>query len=415
MTSRGMENDSKIFKGLPSKPGIYKFYDSAGEVLYIGKAIDLKKRVKQHFERPHSSRIDQMVAQIAKVAVQETQSNIEALILESELVTSLKPKYNVKLQDDKTFLGVYITDEQFPRVFPARITNKKLPKGKLYGPFTSAKTLRLALKIIRKIFPYCANPPGGRPCLYYHLKQCPGPCAGAISATDYRRIIGDLKLFLSGKRVKLINQLKRDLRQLSKSQHYEQAALVRDSLHALQNIKDHSLAFSDAFNATYDASEHHPLQRIETYDVSDVSGKFAVGVMVVAILKGKDVTFQPSEYRTFNIKSVAGIDDVAMIRETVARRLSHPEWQFPELIILDGGKGHYGGVAPLIGQTGIKLIACAKGPTRKKTDLYFDETKLGDWLVMLPILRQSCGNLIAEAHRFAISRYRAAHRRALTK
>ncbi|MFY9484828.1 MAG: GIY-YIG nuclease family protein [Patescibacteria group bacterium] len=406
-----MKKNVKIFKGLPNKPGVYKFYDSAGELLYIGKAIDLKKRVKQHFERPHSSGIEQMLTQVARVAHQKTASNIEALILESELVTALKPKYNVKLQDDKTFLGVYITSEPFPRIFPARITNKKLPKGTFYGPFTSAKTLRLALKIIRRIFPYCSNPSGGRPCLYYHLKQCPGPCAGAISSADYRRIIGNLKLFLSGKRVALMRQLKRDIKQFAKLHEYEQAARARDSLQALQHIRDVNLAFEEP---TYEVGNLRG-SRVEAYDVSNVSGKFAVGVMVVGLIQGKRLTLQSAEYRTFTIKTVAGIDDVAMMRETVMRRLCHDEWPRPELIIVDGGKGHYRAVVPLIAQTQIKLIACAKGPTRKKTDLYFEETQLGDWAGMLPVLRLFCGKLIAEAHRFAINRYRAAHRRALTK
>jgi len=415
-----MEKDLKIFKGLPNKPGVYKFYDKAGKLLYIGKAIDLKKRVKQHFERPHSSRIDQMLTQVATVDIQKTASNIEALILESELVTSLKPKYNVKLQDDKTFLGVYITDEQFPRIFPARITHKKLPKGEFYGPFTSAKTLRLALKIIRKIFPYCAAPPssasGGlrraKPCLYYHLKLCPGPCAGAISSVDYRRIIKDLKLFLSGKRVALIKELKREIKQFSKLQQYEQAARARDSLQALQHIRDVNLAFEndDYFHDT----DHGSATRVECYDVSEISGRFAVGVMVVGLVSGNRLTLQPAEYRTFNIKSVAGIDDVAMIRETVMRRLGHREWQLPELIIIDGGKGQYGAVLPLIKSWPIKLIACAKGPTRKKTDLYFEEAALGEWVGKLPVVTQFCGKLIAEAHRFSIKHYRAAHRRALT-
>jgi len=416
---------------LPKTPGVYFFYDNKNQLLYIGKAYDLKKRVKQHFERPHDARIEQMIGVVAQVKVQKTASNIEALILESELVNSLKPKYNIKLRDDKTFLGVFITNEQFPRVFPARITKKRLPMGEFYGPFTSAKTLRQALKIIRKIFPYCTNPTRRRPCLYYYLKQCPGPCAGVISAADYRQIIGNLKLFLRGRRVQLIKQLRRDLKTLASQQHYEQAARVRDALAALEHIRDHSLTLHEGL---WSHATHHDTKplRIEGYDVSGIFGQYGYGVMVVALFDGKNLTLTNHDYRTFRIKNpnktirfhathhgtkqIKGLDDVAAMAQTVDRRLNHLEWPLPELMVIDGGQGHYNAVDKILRlkAQSPKIVAVAKGPTRKKADLYFDERSLGGhWLTQLPVLKTIAIKMTTEAHRFAIKHYRKFHLRAL--
>lgn len=421
------EKSYKLFARLPSSPGVYFLYDRYGHLLYIGKAHDLKKRIKQHFERPYDARIEQMLQRVSRVKVQKTTSNIEALILESELIYALKPKYNVKLRDDKTFLGVYITDEPFPRVFPARITHKRLPRGQFYGPYTSAKTLRQALKIIRKIFPYCADPRRAKPCLYYYLKQCPGPCAGVISHRAYRRIIGNLKLFLRGRRTDLIKKLKTQMRLLALQQRYEGAALARNTLRALEHIRDVNLAFSDEFTkqseSWYHATHHYtkPIRvaiQAEGYDVSNVFGKSAVGVMVVGRFEQKNLTLENWEYRQFKIKQVTGVDDVAMMAEVVSRRLNHLEWPLPELMVIDGGRGHYNAVAKIVMSKVAKedtpmLVAAAKGPTRKKLDLYFNEQNVGSWLRSLPTLKTISGKMVAEAHRFAIKHHRKLHRAAL--
>lgn len=140
-------------------PGVYRFIDAQKQLLYIGKAIDLKKRVSQYFMRPQDERISQMVQKISSVKTIETETNIEALILEANLINKHKPPYNVLLKDDKTFGGIFITDEKYPRVYPARITDQ-LPKGEWFGPYVSGNELKIALKVLRRIFKWCDAPSG---------------------------------------------------------------------------------------------------------------------------------------------------------------------------------------------------------------------------------------------------------------
>lgn len=389
-----------LIVGLPNKPGVYKFYDKAGELLYIGKAVDIKKRVRQHFDRPHSHLLDSIIAQVAQIEYETTDTVIEALILESNLIQAYQPKYNVRAKDDKTFLGIYITDEDFPRVFPVRITNKRLPKGEFFGPFTSAVTVRQALKILRRIFPWCNDKFKRRPCLYYHLKQCPGPCAGAISMDEYRKIINRLKMFLRGKKKEVTTEIKKEMKLSSRKQDFENAARLRDQKYALEHIRDINLYFKDEVR---DFRVHH--FRVEGYDISDVFGTSSVGAMVVFI-NGKP---DSSKYRKFRIRTVKGIDDVAMMIEMIKRRLKHTEWPAPNLIIVDGGVGHYNAVKKLVGS--IPLVAIAKGPTRKKSDLFYDVGQLSDVRGQVSDLQLLATQVRDEAHRFAIQYHRQLKRK----
>lgn len=386
----------KIFKKLPNKPGIYKFYDKGRRLLYIGKAIDIKKRVKQHFDKAHTQLIDEMITQVARIDFEVTDTAIEALILESNLIQANQPKYNVRAKDDKSFLGIYITSEDFPRVIPARLTNKRLPKGEFFGPYTQALNVRYALKILRKIFRWCSQyPKTGRSCLYYHIGQCSGACAGKISAAEYRKSINGLKLFLRGKKQKLIKQLTINMKQLTRQKKFEKAGKVRDQLFALQHIHDVALALRD--EPTPQLRQRGI--RVEGYDISNISGTSAVGAMVVFISGRPD----PQSYRKFRIKSVSGIDDVAMMVEVIKRRFKHGEWGRPQLIIIDGGVGHYNAVKKFVGS--IPLVAIAKGPERKKNDLYFDKLKIEnmDFGINLQVLAPQVRD---EAHRFAINYHR---------
>lgn len=236
-------------KKIPKTPGVYLMKNAAGKIIYVGKATSLRDRVKNYFDRParrsfsaggpHDIRIEKLVAEISDVDYKKTPTVIEALILEANLIKKYLPKYNVKEKDDKSFLYVAISREKFPRIFLLRGLelkhNSNLPPearlakgGKsqishLFGPYTSASSLRAALDILRRrIFPFrdCVIMPK-RPCLHFHLKQCPAPCAGLVSGKDYRRLIRHLILFFEGKKEKIIKNLKKQMAAASRNENFE--------------------------------------------------------------------------------------------------------------------------------------------------------------------------------------------------
>lgn len=388
-----------IFNRLPNRIGVYKFFGGGGKLLYIGKAVDIKKRVKQHFDRPHDDRIQDMLSRIVKVEYDLTDTVVEALILESLLIRKLQPKYNIRAKDDKTFLGIYITKEKFPRVFPARPTAKNLPKGTFYGPYTQAGQVRQALKILRRIFPWCNDKSSntaqtGRPCFYFHLKLCPGPCAAKISPKEYQANINRLKLFLRGRKKDIIKEIKKEMWRASQKKQFENAAMARNQLYALEHIRDVALILKDEKISIINSQLSI---RVEGYDISNISGKFAVGAMIV-YQNGKP---NKSEYRMFKIRTVSSIDDVAMMVEVVKRRLKHSEWPRPSIIIIDGGVGHYNAVKTLVGD--IPLVAAAKGPDRKKADIYPKNFQFSISNFQFPDIVR---NVRDEAHRFAIKYHR---------
>src|SRR3989304_262080 len=207
--------------------------DGRKSLLYIGKASSLKRRVLSYFQRPQETRLQKMLSQVKNIEVKKTDSVIEALFLENDLIKKYQPKYNLKLKDDKTFLGIFITKEDWPKIVPAR-TTQKLPAGEFYGPFPSAGEVREALQIIRKIFPFrvSCQPLSGKACFEYHLGQCPGVCAGKVEKKDYQRTISQIKLFLSGKKKIVIKNLEKEMRIHAKNTEFEKAAKLRDKIFA---------------------------------------------------------------------------------------------------------------------------------------------------------------------------------------
>lgn len=390
-----MKSLDKKIKKLPNEPGVYQFFNSAGELLYIGKATNLRDRVRSYFSvRLSDSRpVDWLIGDIADIKYQKTDSVLDALILEAAIVKKFQPKYNVKLKDDKSFLGIYITDEKVPRVSLARVGKKDLPAGSFYGPYTSAKLVRSALRIIRRIFPFCQTP--YKPCFYRNLGLCPGICEGSISAVEYRRSMSALKNFLSGKKKKVIRDLERQMRRAADAEKFEEAARIKKQLHALRHIQDVALVVNEGLG--FRVSDLGFPFRVEGYDISNISGKYAVGAMVV-FENGQPAK---NEYRKFKIKTVKRVNDIAMMVEIIRRRLTHREWQLPDVILADGGKTHVRAVRK-IAKT-IPVVGIAKGPTRKKNDLYVsagDKKKIesrwnwGELSHIFPAIRD-------EAHRFA--------------
>jgi len=390
-------------KRFPDSPGVYVMRDAKRRPIYIGKASSLKRRVLSYFQRPQETRLEHMLARVNSIEIKKTDSVIEALFLENDLIKKYKPKYNVKLKDDKTFLGIFITKEDWPRIYPARIT-QKLPKGEFYGPFPSAGQVREALQIIRRIFPFrvSCTPLSGKACFEYHLGQCPGVCAGKMDIKEYQKTIRQIKLFLRGKKKSVIKELEKDMKQAAKDMDFEKAAKIRDRIFALRHIQDVALIQEEDLRHPEDIPS-----RIEAYDVSNISGAFAVGSMVVFT----EGLVDKSQYRKFKIQiSEAwkrGADDVAALKEILSRRLNHTEWPYPDLILIDGGKGQVNGVKEILRarRLNIPIVGIAKGPERDKDEIIGANDLSYDKKLLLRVRD--------EAHRFAVQYYRLRHRKGL--
>lgn len=227
------KNLSEKLNLLPSLSGCYLYHDQNKEIIYIGKAKNLKKRVKSYFNKKHdSAKLNIMVPQIENLEYIITNSEAEALILESHLIKKHKPKYNILLKDDKKYPYFLITDEDFPRIVVTRKRNQNLEKGRYYGPYTDVRAMYSTLDFIKKLFPLkqCKTPKfKNRPCLYYQIGRCLAPCQGLVSSEEYKGLVEKAELFLKGKQTELMKQLMDQVQVYSDSQQYEKAARLRDS------------------------------------------------------------------------------------------------------------------------------------------------------------------------------------------
>jgi len=363
----------KLVNSLPNTPGVYIYKNTEGVIIYVGKAINLKKRVSQYFQRDDAlgPKTVQLVSQIADISYKKVGSEIEALILEASLIKKYKPKYNSQLKDDRSYIYICLTKEKLPRLFSSFRSN--LPPNCLtYGPFPSGSAVRSLLKLIRHIFPFRSQAVHlSKPCLYCHLGQCPGPNPDPIR---YRQNIQKIKKILSGDFIGLQRQLKKEIKQFSKSENYEAALEARDDLESLEYVVSgwshlstmyDSVTLPDdqvsrAYNELFSTlSPYFPqlksINRIECFDISNLGPNYFVGSMAVY----KDGTFSKGDYRKFKIYSKVTPDDQYMIKEVVWRRLKHPEWGVPNLIVVDGGKPQVTSAESVINKS-IPIIGLAK-------------------------------------------------------
>lgn len=418
-------NIQKKIDVLPDVPGIYKFLNSKGEILYIGKAISLKKRVSSYFhldlrDRP---RIIQMIPLIFDIQIIETNNEIEALILESALVKKYQPTFNTDLKDDKSYAWIYIdTKSEFPTVKIVRTIKKgEYSRGKLFGPFPSGFTVKRVYSYLRKLYPFCTcKNKDCKTSLYFHIGLCPGPYAGAISKDDYRKNINNIIRFLSGKQQNHIKRLEKEMIKYSKKEDFERASQLRDRINDLKYIgQDIDFTYYDniesyesrrekarktSFNYLAMELAIPKLHRIECYDISNIQGKYAYGSMVVALEGNLD----RSEYRIFKIKGSDLPNDYLMLKEVLSRRFKD-KTAIPNIVLIDGGKGQLSSVAKLIPSNTL-LMGISKGRYLKKKG---KNIKDEFWVVKNnEILRMSIDNpeilvdLRNEAHRFAILHYR---------
>ena len=349
-------------RGLPSGTGVYLMKDDGGRVIYIGKAVNLRSRVGSYFTTAAAQemRTAGLVPEIRDVEVIETESEVDALLLEARLIKDVQPKFNQELKDDKTFPYLELSvREDFPRV---EFTRTPQDRGtRLYGPFTNAKALRGAIAVLQRVFRFrtCSlDIDDGdqrwrwfRPCLLASIDQCTAPCNLRISKEDYRRDIRRLQTFLDGGRVKLLRELDKEMQQASAEKLYEKAARIRDEIQALQDLslrgdlEEHAqpeVFYVDPKKGLAGLKQVFGLdevpRRIEGVDIAHLQG----GETVASLVQFIDGLPFKHGYKRYRIRTVEGVDDYGSIREVVSRRMGRLVQEgeaFPDILLIDGGKG----------------------------------------------------------------------------
>lgn len=419
---------------LPDSPGVYFYYDEKGKLLYIGKATSLKKRVGSYFVgHKMNPRTADLVTKIRRIDYRLTPSVLEALVLEANQIRLHKPPYNVMGLDDKSFIYLCITNEDFPKpvlmrgldlerlgiqpfskVLPLKARQKFLA---VYGPYLSSRSLRVALDLVRKFIPWSTcNPPevtgkvktmagSSRPCFDAQIGRCPGVCSGAINKRDYRKIIRKLMLFFAGHSDKLLRQFKREMNAAAKAKDYESAAKLRDRVFALEHVQDIGLLMKEEFAEDKALVKGHinALGRVEAYDIANISGTSNVGSMVV-FEAGKP---SKNEYRKFKIKGFEGANDVGAMEEMLRRRLARNKtspkaWPLPDVMIIDGGEGQVNRVKEVMKELDFDfpVIGIAKGFDRKQDRLVYD-TSNAELRRVAEAFKETFQKARDEAHRFA--------------
>ena len=411
-----------LHNALPDAPGVYFYYNEQGKLLYVGKATSLKQRVGSYFVgKDKHPRTAELVSKIVEIKYTQVPTVIEALVLEANQIRTHKPPYNILGRDDKSFIYLCLTNEDFPKPvlmrgldlerigiqpFSKRLSLKARRKFlAVYGPYLSGRQLKLALDLVRRTIPWSTcNPPSAsgtsRPCFDAQIGKCPGVCSGALDKKAYRRNIKKLRLFFEGKKDTLLRQLKREMAASARGKNYEAAAKLRDRVFALEHIQDIGLLMKDEF--AYELPEPavghiNAFGRIEAYDIANISGTSNVAAMVV-FEGGKP---NKHEYRKFRIKGFEGANDVGAMEEVVRRRL-HNDWLLPDIMIIDGGVGQVNRVEQVLREfkLDIPVIGIAKGFDRKQDRLVFDKSS-AELRRVTSAFKEVFQKARDEAHRFA--------------
>lgn len=409
-----MVNRKKLIQKLPNNPGIYQFLDQNNTIIYIGKSISIKKRVSSYFANKNlGPKTNLLVSKIANVKYIKVFSEFEALLLESELIRTHQPFFNVISKDDKSPVYIKITSDPIPLVTLTR--KEKAHKGIfIKGPFPSSKIAKSVLKNIRKIFPYCQHKRPKKPCLYVHLGLCPYPYADQQSKENYKEDILKIKKLLSGKTKSLIKDLKQEMQDYSQNEKYEKAQITKKQIENLEYLKNtyrtpreflEQPTLVDDLNLLRlkDFQKVIKLEkipkRIECYDISNIGGKNATGSMVVFTNGVAD----KSQYRKFKIKLLDTPNDYLMLQEVLSRRIKN-SWPKADVIIIDGGRGQL--------NTALKVIKESNYPTtvislaKKFEEVYAPDEDLPIRLPKESPARHLAQAIRDEAHRFAIAYHR---------
>ena len=372
---------------LPDKPGVY-FFKKGKDILYIGKATSLKSRLRSYFAKDlintRGPMILDMVTLADNITWQESDSVLEALIAEANLIKKYQPKYNTKEKDNKSFNYVCLTKEDLPRVLIER--ERLLEKDKyqaVYGPFPKGGELKEAMRIIRRIFPFLDDDSvkKNNKQFYDQLKLNPS------SQIEYQKNIKHLKLFFQGKKKSILISLKKEMMKKALEQKFEQASELKRKIFALEHINDISLMKKE--NLSYEGGF-----RIEAYDIAHMAGLNMVGVMVV-LENGQP---NKKEYRKFIIRTRNKADDIGALKEVLERRLKHAEWQLPSLIVLDGGLAQKNIGEKVLRENKIKIpVVSVVKDKRHKPKAILGERNLCHKYKELILIANS------ESHRFAIN------------
>ena len=352
----------QLVSNFPTTSGVYLMKDQQDRVIYVGKAVNLKSRVGSYFTKAglEDFRTADLIPEIQHVDYLETDSEVDALLLEARLIKDIQPRFNTELKDDKTFPYLEIsTREDFPRV---EFTRKPQAKGtKLYGPFPNATQLRGTITVLQKIFRFrtCTLDihedderwKWYRPCLLHSINQCTAPCNLRIDKEEYRRDIQKLRMVLEGKKQKLLKEMKQEMIQAANERKYERAARIRDDIQAIQslhergNLEDHAqpeVFYIDPEKGLQGLKKVFQLseipRRIEGVDIAHLQG----GETVASLVQFLDGLPFKHGYRRYKIRTVKGVDDYASIREVISRRfrkLSQEGESFPDILLIDGGRG----------------------------------------------------------------------------
>lgn len=401
---------------IPKEPGVYYMKDAKGHLLYVGKASNLERRVKQYWQRPHGEHIEKMVPSIRRVDYTVTESVIEALILEANEIRKKKPPFNVIGKDDASFLHLAITNDEFPKPLLIRGHElERMPKKafkRVFGPYTSSASLRAALELSRKLFGWSDCEPGQkRACFNYHIKLCPGVCIGAVTKEEYAKTIRHLIYFFDGKKKAVLKDLEKEMKLAAKEERFEDAGRLRNRMFALMHINDVSVIKPEDPVRTADTEKINIFGRVEAYDISHTGNTEIVGVMT-ASFEGLP---KKSWYKKFKIKSVAHADDVASMREVLTRRFERakkekgPSWALPDMIVIDGGKPQVNAAQKVLDAFGldIPMIGLAKGFDRKQDVVVYPIRKKTPELQRVVMrYKKILQHTRDEAHRFAITFHR---------
>ncbi|MBQ6486594.1 GIY-YIG nuclease family protein [Candidatus Saccharibacteria bacterium] len=415
-------------KTLPSLPGVYFHKNKDGEIIYVGKAAVLKNRVRQYFQNSEKDpKTRALVSEIAMTDWTVVDTEMDALFLESEMIKRYKPKWNILLRDDKTVSYVRID----MRSDIPYVTTTRTPEddhAEYIGPFYAKRTILEALRTLRRVFPYYIKPYNGKKTLETDLGLTPGIEVGKTTPKEYKKDLRKLIRYLNGERKTLLVELEKSMKEAAKVGEFEKAAVLRNQLFGLQNLRK-KIVFSDKEFLDISSDKalsqlqkllrlKKPPRRIEGYDISHQSGTDVVASMVVFINGVSD----RAEYRKFKLKSQKN-DDPSSMREVIERRLKHEEWDYPDLIILDGSTAQISAVHELLRLKRIPVIGRDKSGDHSKNacvNLIVPEENNGLTFKNYSLSPEDhISRLIArvdeEAHRFAITYHRLLKRKNMLK
>ncbi len=411
---------------LPEQPGVYLMRDGDGKVIYVGKAVNLKNRVRSYFRNlsAHSVKVRSMVERIEDLEFILCQSEAEALVLECNLIKKFRPRYNISLKDDKSYPCIKVTvQDEYPRVFQTR--HQLRDGARYFGPYTDVGSMQVMLGLLKKLFPLrtCVKM-GTRPCLNYHIKRCPGPCGGFVSKEEYARRVECVLMILAGRTKDLEEQLVKRMLAAAEDTRFEEAASYRDLLNALTRLNEshkavvgraqklmlertrlENLHLKDDVTAAAELQQvlgiGKKLGRMDCFDISHTQGAETVASMVVF----RDGTASKKDYRKYKIRSAEGKpDDFKSMQEVVYRRYKEYE-DLPDLIVIDGGKGQLSSAVTVLKGLGLDDLPVV-GLAERNEEIFKPGEKESIYLPRESAALHLIQRIRNEAHRFAITFHR---------